>query len=85
MIILTPFPQAARGHYDESIAETLFKPLCLRGPHTLSENVFDIATSLAGSGPAYALLMLEAMADAGVAMGLTKEVSVEMAAGAMQG
>lgn len=38
-----------------------------------AESHIDIATALAGSGTAYALLFMEAQIDAGVAIGLSRE------------
>ena len=46
----------------------------------LDEKYFDAATALAGSGPAFVALVLEAMADGGVMMGLPRSESLELAA-----
>lgn len=51
----------------------------------LDEKYFDAATALAGSGPAFATLFLEAMADGGVMMGLPRAEALELAAQTMQG
>lgn len=51
----------------------------------LDEKHFDAATALAGSGPAFATLFLEAMADGGVMMGLPRPEALELAAQTMQG
>ena len=49
---------------------------CFGEEHYVSEEQqLDIATALVGSGPAYALLLMEAMIDAGVHMGFPREVS----------
>lgn len=41
----------------------------------LEEDKLDAVTALSGSGPAYVFYMLEAMAEAGIKLGLTKEQS----------
>lgn len=46
----------------------------------LDEKHFDACTALSGSGPAFACLMLEAMADGGVMMGLPRGEALELAA-----
>ena len=45
----------------------------------------DAATALCGSGPAFFALMLEAMADGAVAMGIPRAEAQEMAAQTMRG
>lgn len=45
----------------------------------------DAITSLNGSGPAFAYVMLEAMADGGVMMGLPRDVALEIAAKVFEG
>ena len=49
------------------------------------ETDMDIVTAISGSGPAYFFLMVEAMIDAGVAMGLTRPVAAELAIGTIAG
>jgi len=46
----------------------------------IEERLFDAVTGLSGSGPAYAFLVVEAMADAGVLLGLPRQTAIEMAA-----
>lgn len=46
----------------------------------LDEKHFDAATALAGSGPAFACVFLEAMADGAVMMGLPRKEALELAA-----
>lgn len=43
------------------------------------EGLMDAVTGLSGSGPGYAFLIIEALADAGVRMGLAREVSLKLA------
>ena len=49
------------------------------------DKVMDAVTSLNGSGPAFAYMMLEALTDGGVRMGLRRDTAVEIAAQMVQG
>lgn len=51
----------------------------------LEEKHLDAVTGLSGSGPAFACVILEALADGGVRMGLPRDVAVELAAQTFQG
>ncbi|CAI2169612.1 3437_t:CDS:2 [Funneliformis geosporum] len=51
----------------------------------LDEKHLDAVTGLSGSGPAFACVVLEALADGGVMMGLPRDVALELAAQALQG
>ncbi|KAI9222895.1 pyrroline-5-carboxylate reductase [Blastocladiella britannica] len=51
----------------------------------LDEKHMDPVTALSGSGPAFACVVLEALADGGVMMGLPRDVAIELAAQALQG
>jgi pyrroline-5-carboxylate reductase len=51
----------------------------------IRENLMDAVTGLSGSGPAYVMLMVEAMADAGVAQGLNRDMALQMAAMTLMG
>ncbi|KIY47321.1 pyrroline-5-carboxylate reductase [Fistulina hepatica ATCC 64428] len=51
----------------------------------LDEKHFDACTALSGSGPAFACIFLEAMADGGVMMGLPRDQALELAAQTLQG
>ena len=46
----------------------------------IKEDLIDAATGLAGCGPAFVYLFIEALADAGVQTGLPREISMKMAA-----
>ncbi|HXR54439.1 MAG TPA: pyrroline-5-carboxylate reductase [Acidimicrobiales bacterium] len=51
----------------------------------LPERLLDVVTGLSGSGPAYLFLLAEALIEAGVLGGLTREVSRELVTGTMLG
>ncbi|KAM0729628.1 Pyrroline-5-carboxylate reductase 2 [Formica fusca] len=72
----------ARGKHasdkDAEVTEKLFSAvgICEEVP----ENLIDPVTALAGSGPAYVYMIIEAMADGGVKMGLTRSIAYKLAA-----
>ncbi|HPX36474.1 MAG TPA: pyrroline-5-carboxylate reductase [Mycobacterium sp.] len=55
------------------------------GALTVTEPQIDAVTAVSGSGPAYFFLFLEALIDAGVAIGLTRQVSTDLAVQTMAG
>ena len=72
---LEPGPQQAQH---KEILVNLFTPLgkC----RFLEEKHFDAVTAVCGSGPAFVCLVLEAVADGGVMMGLPRSEALELAA-----
>lgn len=55
------------------------------GVLTVPESQMDAVTALSGSGPAYFFLLVEALVDAGVAAGLSREVAADLTAQTMAG
>jgi len=51
----------------------------------LEDKHMDAVTSLNGSGPAFAYVILEAFADGGVMMGLPRDIALQIAARVLQG
>jgi pyrroline-5-carboxylate reductase len=52
---------------------------------TVAEPLMDVVTGLSASGPAYVFLIIEALADAGVLMGLDRASALTLAAGTVAG
>ena len=51
----------------------------------VDESLMDAVTGLSGSGPGYAFLIIEALADAGVRMGLDPDVALRLSAQSLLG
>jgi len=52
---------------------------------TVPENYLDAVTAISGSGPAYFALLAEAMIEAGILLGLARDVSTELVVQTMLG
>ncbi|EGF97382.1 uncharacterized protein MELLADRAFT_73736 [Melampsora larici-populina 98AG31] len=76
-------PNDPQSHRTRNILLSLFTPIgrC----RFLDEKHFDACTAVSGSGPAFSLVILEAIADGGVMMGLPRSEALELAAQTMQG
>ena len=68
---------------DLTLARTIFE--AVGEVAELDDKHMDAVTSLNGSGPAFCYVMLEAMADGGVMMGLPRDTALRIAAQVFQG
>lgn len=81
MTVLAPGPGATQQ--DLQVASAVFESV---GRVLISEDKhMDAVTSLNGSGPAFAYVVLEALADGGVMMGLPRKVAQEISAQVLHG
>jgi pyrroline-5-carboxylate reductase len=76
-------PAAGVSPEDVGVVERLFG--AVGRVRVLDERHLDAVTGLSGSGPAFAFVMLESLADGGVMMGLPRAVAIELAAQTMLG
>ncbi|NCG20448.1 MAG: pyrroline-5-carboxylate reductase [Rhodobacterales bacterium] len=81
MTVLSPGPGVSEANL--GLASTIFSSVgrC----RVLDEKHLDAVTGLSGSGPAFTCVILEALADGGVRMGLPRDVAIELAAQTAQG
>jgi pyrroline-5-carboxylate reductase len=81
MTVLAPGKGVTDAH--RTTARSMFESVgrCVE----LEDKHMDAVTSLNGSGPAFAYVMLEALADGGVMMGLPRDVALEIAAQVLLG
>lgn len=64
---------------DMAWAKELFARNQAAAVEVAQESMMDAVTAVSGSGPAYFFYLVEAMVDAGIAEGLPREVSLELA------
>ncbi len=72
---------AAGGHAtpaDLDLAVQLFRAVGTTA--VVEESLLDAVTGLSGSGPAYIFLIIEALSDAGVKVGLSRHIAQDLAA-----
>jgi pyrroline-5-carboxylate reductase len=69
---------AACNPEDRALAKALFEGVGLAW-ECPSESLLDAVTGLSGSGPAYVFVLLEALSDAGVRMGLPRDAATALA------
>jgi pyrroline-5-carboxylate reductase len=74
MTVISPGPHATAEHL--AIAESIFSPL--GRTMQLAESQQDAVTALSGSGPAYFYFLVEAMTDAGILLGLPRQVAHDL-------
>jgi len=58
---------------------------CIGLVEEMPENLMDAVTGLSGNGPAYGFVMIQALADGGVKMGLNRDQSTRLAAQSLLG
>lgn len=68
---------------DYKVAETLFNKI--GKTIELEERLFDAATAVSGCGPAFVYVILEALSDGGVKVGLPRKVATHLAAQTLLG
>ncbi|KAF5387140.1 hypothetical protein D9615_001898 [Tricholomella constricta] len=83
MTVVSTLPPSPDAEKDHAIILKIFSSIgrC----RFLDEKHFDACTALSGSGPAFACIFMEAMADGGVMMGLPRAEALELAAQTLQG
>src|SRR5690606_17986596 len=68
-------PPATREHVETALA--IFSAVGLAVQ--VDEHLMDAVTGLSGSGPAYVYMVIEALCDGGVKMGLSRDVAMKLA------
>ena len=68
---------------DYAAAEALFGPVARTA--LMPEKLMDAALGVSGSGPAYVFIMIEALSDGGVKMGLPRQTALTLAAQTLLG
>ena len=71
------------SEHDQGLARAIFESV--GKVVAVAEQLMDVITGLSGSGPAYVYLTIEALADGGVNMGLSRQVAELLAAQTLLG
>lgn len=69
----------------DALARVVALSDALGSTHVIDESLFDAATALAGSGPAYVFLLVELLRDAAVGLGLDADEALAMTRGMVDG
>jgi len=82
---MTALCAGAHAHLEHlQQARAIFSPVG-RVALVEDEELMDAVTALSGSGPAYAYIIIESLAEGGVKMGLPRKLATELAAQALLG
>ncbi len=81
MSAITAGANCSAGHLDEVEALLCTVSDVVRVP----EHQIDAVTAVSGSGPAYIFYVVEAMIEAGVVLGLSRDVATRLAVGTVRG
>ena len=81
MSVLVPGPGIS--DLDLEIAQEIFR--LVGKTLVLEEHMIDAVTGVSGSGPAYVLLLIEALAEGGVRMGLPRDIALMLATQTVRG
>lgn len=87
MLVNEAMSAVSPGRYaeEEQVALTVRLLESVGKVMVVPEKLMDAVTAISGSGPAYFFLMVEAMIDAGVALGLTRPQASELAVQTIKG
>ena len=76
-------PGKSAGEADMDLAKEIFRTV--GAVADAAEDYMDVATGVAGCGPAYIYMLIEALADGGVMMGMPRKLSLQLAAETVKG
>ena len=90
LIVEETFSELYKSHFEDrrsivpdKLIKALFSSLTLI--EKVQEEQMDAVTALSGSGPAYVYLFIESLADVGVQLGLSRDLSIKLASQLMIG